>query len=83
VSIRPEKIWLQAKAPEGAENCFEAVIEEEIFKGATDLLRLRTDAGLTLTAVVANESSSREAVHAGDRVWCQLHPDDIVFVHED
>jgi len=36
-----------------------------------------------LTAVVANESSSREAVHAGDRVWCQLHPDDIVFVHED
>lgn len=82
VSIRPEKIWLRKEAG-GGENCFEAVVEDEIFKGATDQLRLRTDGGLTLTGLVANESSGREAVHAGDRVWCHLHPDDIVFVHED
>lgn len=82
VSIRPEKILLRKEAG-GGENWFEAVVEDEIFKGAIDQLRLKTDGGLTLTAVVANESSGREAVHAGDRVWCHLHPDDIVFVHED
>ncbi|MCC6554964.1 MAG: ABC transporter ATP-binding protein [Polyangiaceae bacterium] len=82
VSIRPEKIWLR-KQPQEAENCFEAVIEDELFKGAIDQLRLRTDAGLKLMAVVANESSGQEAVHAGDRVHCHLHPDDIVIVIED
>ncbi|HSN96979.1 MAG TPA: ABC transporter ATP-binding protein [Candidatus Nanopelagicales bacterium] len=82
VSIRPEKIWLQ-KDRAGGENCFEATVEDELFQGPIDQLRLRADGGLLLTAVVANESSGREAVHAGDRVWCHLHPDDIVFVHED
>jgi spermidine/putrescine transport system ATP-binding protein len=82
VSIRPEKISLR-KTAEPGENRFEAVVEDEVFKGAIDQLRLRTDGGLALTAVVANESSGREAVHLGDRVQCELHPDDIVFVHED
>ncbi|WP_437506855.1 ABC transporter ATP-binding protein [Sorangium sp. So ce1099] len=82
ISIRPEKIALR-KAQEAAfENCFEAHVEDELFKGATDQLRLRTDSGLTLTAVVANESSGQTALHAGDRVFCHLHPDDIVIVHE-
>lgn len=83
VSIRPEKIALR-KEPQGApENRFEARVEDELFKGATDQLRLRTDAGLVLTAVVANESSGQAALHAGDRVFCHLHPDDIVIVHEE
>jgi spermidine/putrescine transport system ATP-binding protein len=82
VSIRPEKIWLQKTRQEG-ENTFEALVEAELFKGATDQLRLRTDAGLKLNAMVANESSGQEAVHAGDKVFCHLHPDDIVIVHDD
>jgi spermidine/putrescine transport system ATP-binding protein len=82
ISIRPEKIALR-KARQAGENVFEATVEDELFKGATDQLRLRADAGLTLTAVVANESSAEEAVHAGDAVFCHLHPDDIVIVHED
>jgi spermidine/putrescine transport system ATP-binding protein len=82
VSIRPEKIHLR-KARQGSfESCFEAHVEDELFKGAIDQLRLRTDSGLVLTAVVANESSGQEAVHAGDRVFCHLHPDDIVIVNE-
>ncbi|WP_437590048.1 ABC transporter ATP-binding protein [Sorangium sp. So ce1000] len=82
ISIRPEKIALR-KEPQGeAENRFEARVEDELFKGATAQLRLRTDAGLVLTAVVANESAGRAALHAGDRAFCHLHPDDIVIVHE-
>lgn len=81
ISIRPEKIWLQ-KTRREAVNVFEAVVEDELFKGSTDQLRLRTDAGLKLTAMVANESSGQESVHAGDTVFCHLHPDDIVIVHD-
>jgi spermidine/putrescine transport system ATP-binding protein len=79
VSIRPEKIHLQkTKLPGG--NAFEAVVEEELFKGPTDQLELRTDGGLELTAVVANESAIQECFRKGERVWCSLHPSDIVVV---
>lgn len=79
VSIRPEKIHIGRK-PEVAENVFQARIEEEIFQGATDSLRLTTDDGTKLHALVANESATQEAYHAGDRVYCSLHLDDLVVV---
>ncbi|HLM71737.1 MAG TPA: ABC transporter ATP-binding protein [Polyangiaceae bacterium] len=79
VSIRPEKIHIQKKKP-SEENCFEARVEEEIFRGATDQLLIKTESGLELTAVVANESAAQEMVHKGDAVFCYLHPDDIVIV---
>ncbi|WP_436606473.1 ABC transporter ATP-binding protein [Sorangium sp. So ce1036] len=83
VSIRPEKISLRKERQSAFENCFEAHVEDELFRGATDQLRLRTDSGLALTAIVANESSGHAALHAGDRVFCHLHPDDIAILHED
>jgi spermidine/putrescine transport system ATP-binding protein len=83
VSVRPEKIWIRKRPDEAHENCFEATVESELFKGAIDQLRLKLDSGVTLTAVVANESSAQEAVHEGDRVYAHLHPDDVVIVHED
>ncbi len=79
VSIRPEKIHV-AKAPIAASNTFEARVEEEVFKGATDHLRLATDAGTRLLAVVANESALGEIFHAGDRVYGGLHADDLVVL---
>ncbi|KYF97158.1 spermidine/putrescine ABC transporter ATP-binding protein [Sorangium cellulosum] len=82
ISIRPEKIALRKERHGDLENCFDAHVEDELFKGATDQLRLRTGSGLELTAVVANESSVQAALHVGDRVFCHLHPDDIVIVHE-
>jgi spermidine/putrescine transport system ATP-binding protein len=82
VSIRPEKICLRKEQQASFENRFPALVEDELFKGATDQLRLKIESGLRLTAVVANESSGQEAVHAGDQVFCHLHPDDIVIVHE-
>jgi len=79
VSIRPEKIRIEKRRPAGR-NVFQARVEEEIFRGATDQLLLAADGGLELTAIVANESAAEHAVHQGDRVFCQLHKDDIVVV---
>jgi spermidine/putrescine transport system ATP-binding protein len=79
VSIRPEKIHI-GRSPAVAENVFQATIEEEIFQGATDQLRLVTDQGAHFHALVANESATQEAFHEGDRVYCSLHLDDLVIV---
>ena len=79
LSVRPEKVRIEKRFPRG-ENVFEALVSEELFKGAVDELLLVTDGGLELTAVVANESAAEHAVHRGDRVWCQLHRDDVVIV---
>ena len=79
LTIRPEKIHV-AKQPVKASNTFEARVEEEVFKGATDHLRLATAAGTRLSAVVANESALGEIFHAGDRVFCGLHADDLVVL---
>ncbi|MFZ5495887.1 MAG: ABC transporter ATP-binding protein [Verrucomicrobiota bacterium] len=79
VSIRPEKIHI-GRVPAAAENVFQARIEEEIFQGATDQLTLATDQGTRLHALVANESATQESYHAGDRVYCSLHLDDLVIV---
>ena len=79
LSIRPEKIHI-SRTPVSAENVFPARIEEEIFQGATDALQLMTDDGTRLHALVANESATQEAFHEGDRVYCNLHLDDLVIV---
>jgi spermidine/putrescine transport system ATP-binding protein len=79
LSVRPEKVRIEKAFPRG-ENVFEARVDEELFKGAVDQLLLVTDGGLELTAVVANESAAELAVHQGERVWCQLHRDDVVIV---
>ncbi|MBI5688798.1 MAG: ABC transporter ATP-binding protein [Verrucomicrobia bacterium] len=87
VSIRPEKVHVaKSGGADGREsagsgdNTFEARIEEEVFKGATDHLLLATAAGTRLSAVVANESALGEIFHAGDRVRCGLHADDVVVL---
>lgn len=83
VSIRPEKIHIEKQHPSGDFNVFEAEIAEEIFKGATDELTLRHESGLELTACAANESAHEECFAKGDKVWCSLHPNDVVVVQEE
>jgi spermidine/putrescine transport system ATP-binding protein len=82
LSIRPEKLHLTKHVPEVGQNLFMATVVEELFKGAIDELLLRTPSGRELTAVVANESGLQEALHEGDEVYVQLHPDDICVVTE-
>jgi spermidine/putrescine transport system ATP-binding protein len=83
VSIRPEKIHIERQRPSGDYNVFEAEIAEEYFKGATDELTLRHESGLELTAIAANESAHQESFTKGDKVFCSLHPADIVVVQEE
>jgi spermidine/putrescine transport system ATP-binding protein len=81
VSFRPEKIHLCKNGTPG-ENVFSATVIDEIFRGQTDQLSIRTDSGLEFTVVVANESRTQECFHKGDRLFCSLHPEDIVVVQE-
>jgi spermidine/putrescine transport system ATP-binding protein len=81
ISFRPEKIHL-CRDTELCENTFFAEVTEEIFRGQTDELRLRTASGLELTVVVANESRTQDAFHKGDRPLCRIHPQDIVVVRD-
>jgi spermidine/putrescine transport system ATP-binding protein len=83
VSIRPEKIRICKERFADRTNTFEAVIEREVFKGATDELLLRHESGLELTAIAANESALQECFNQGEKVFCSLHPSDIVFVQEE
>src|SRR4030095_8484339 len=76
VSIRPEKIHI-TRRPHEFTNSFEAVIENEVFRGATDELLLRHESGLELTAIAANESAHQECFSKGEKVFCSLHPSDI------
>jgi spermidine/putrescine transport system ATP-binding protein len=82
VSFRPEKVHLCRAAEPAEENAFPAEVIEEIFRGQTDELKLRAGEGLELTVVVANESRAQHSFHKGDRVYCCLHPQDIVVVRD-
>jgi len=79
VSLRPEKI-LVSKRPIGDAAGFTARVTDELFQGALDRLHLQTESGTRLFALVANESALREAIHAGDTVWCGVHSDDVAVV---
>ncbi len=81
LSVRPEKVHV-ARRPVKASNTFEARVVEEVFKGAMDHLCLATAAGTRLDAIVANESVLGEIFHAGDRVFCGLHADDLVVLRD-
>jgi spermidine/putrescine transport system ATP-binding protein len=83
VSIRPEKIHIEKQRPAGDYNVFEAEISEEFFRGATDELTLRHESGLELTAVAANESAHEHSFTKGERVFCSIHPRDVVVVQEE
>jgi spermidine/putrescine transport system ATP-binding protein len=82
VSIRPEKIHITRRPHEHA-NSFEAVIENEVFRGATDELLLRHESGLQLIAIAANESAHQECFSKGEKVFCSLHPSDLTVVQEE
>jgi spermidine/putrescine transport system ATP-binding protein len=79
VSIRPEKIQLARNRAVDSQ-AFEATVREEIFRGATDQLLLQTPGGLELTAIVTNRGATRDAIQRGDRVFCTVHPDDVIVL---
>ena len=82
ISFRPEKVHLCREPAREGDNAFPAEVVDEIFRGQPDDLKLRAASGVELTAVVANERRTQVPCHKGDRVYCHLHPEDIVVVRE-
>jgi spermidine/putrescine transport system ATP-binding protein len=80
--VRPEKIQMRAHRPPG-NDCFEAQITDEIFRGATTQLTIQTADGLTLTALIANQSDSQSRLRKGQPVFCQIDPSDVVLLADD
>ncbi|MEO7600494.1 MAG: ABC transporter ATP-binding protein [Opitutus sp.] len=81
LSLRPEKVHV-AKEPIPAETTFPAIVEEKVFKGSVDHLRLRLPEGSELLAIVANQSALIARIHRGDQVYCCVHPEDFVVLGE-
>jgi spermidine/putrescine transport system ATP-binding protein len=81
LSVRPEKIYITRNKPM-KENAFKGVIEDEVFRGAMDELRIRVSTHLSIMAMVANESAHERAWHKGDTVFCAIHTDDVVVVEQ-
>jgi len=77
ISIRPEKLTIAGTRPP-AENVLEAEVKEAIFKGAFTQTLLRTAGGVELTALTAN--AANESPRQGERVFCQVHRDNIVLL---
>ncbi|NDE85588.1 MAG: ABC transporter ATP-binding protein, partial [Verrucomicrobia bacterium] len=78
LSIRPEKIQLQHQPLKG-ENCFPAMVLEEIFglePSAQGVFPVR------LHSLVPNFGTDKQVIHRGDRVFAKIHPEDIVVVEE-
>jgi spermidine/putrescine transport system ATP-binding protein len=79
ISIRPERLNLHPKN-EGLTNTFPVVIEEELFKGATDQFTVMTASGFKLTVLDSNDSCEDFEFHPNDKAFCHVHPDDIVVL---
>jgi len=79
ISIRPERISLSSAAAPGA-NSFEARIEERIFQGPTDALRVLADGGERLNVLLAGGGAAPALWREGDRLHCAISPADIVVV---
>jgi len=87
LSIRPEKVQIQHKPFKG-ENCYPAVVLEEIFKGPADELVIGLEPSaqgvypLRLHSLVPNFGTDKQIIHRGDKVFAKIHPEDIVVVEE-
>ncbi|HVT88971.1 MAG TPA: ABC transporter ATP-binding protein [Tepidisphaeraceae bacterium] len=79
--IRPEKVRID-RSPIIGDNVMRARVVETLFRGAIVQFLLKTTAGLTLTAMSADEGAGSTPVRHGDDVFCQLHPEDLVILQQ-
>jgi spermidine/putrescine transport system ATP-binding protein len=79
VAIRPEKINVERDEFE-MDGTFVATVADELFRGPTAQLFLRTEGGLELTVSVATRTADRDTPAKGDRVRWWVHRDDVVVL---
>ena len=76
VSVRPERVRV-ASGPVASENVFGGCVRELIFRGASHQLLIETEMGRTVSALVSDDGT---ITRRGDRVVCQIAPEDIVVL---
>src|SRR3954465_7961177 len=70
LALRPEKIRLSHKAPDGAfENGAAGTVTDIGYLGTLSLYKVRVDGGLVLKAAVMNEHRAERPIHVNERVW--------------
>ncbi len=82
LALRPEKLRLAARAPEGAgENCIAGRVHDIAYLGDISLYRVALDDGSIMTASVANASRLADrAIGWEDRVWITWAPEAAVVL---
>jgi len=69
IALRPEKIALDAAAPETADNRFRGTVSDFLYHGDVTVYKVMTDAGTTLEALSANSAAGGTRFHeVGDAV---------------
>jgi spermidine/putrescine transport system ATP-binding protein len=76
-SIRPEKLQLSRSS--SGNDSVPATITEEIFRGSTSVLTLKTSGGQTLSAMISN-SADLNPPHAGDQVFVTIRAEDAIIL---
>src|SRR5438477_585891 len=70
IALRPEKVRLSHKAPDGAfENGAAGTVTDIGYLGTLSLYKVRLDDGLVLKAAVMNELRPVRSISVNDRVW--------------
>jgi putrescine transport system ATP-binding protein len=82
LALRPEKLRLAAREPEGAaENCVAGRVHDIAYLGDISLYRIALDDGSVMTASVANASRLADrSIGWEDRVWLSWTPDAAVVL---
>ena len=79
VSIRPERVRLTRDGSAGG-NCVPGRIRESVFRGASSQLIIDTELSRPLAALRTNESSDDVQWPVGERVFCDIDPQDLVVL---
>jgi spermidine/putrescine transport system ATP-binding protein len=79
-SIRPEKLHLSRTNSGG--DAVSATVTEEIFRGSTSILTLKTATGQLLCAMVSSNASI-PAPHVGDQLYVTIRAEDAILLPDD
>jgi len=79
LSLRPEKIRL-SPLPMNGPNVFAGLVEREVFKGAVDEIAVSIEGPASLLVMMPNDGARGFEPHGGDRVYCQILPEDINLI---
>lgn len=82
LALRPEKLRLLSASARVMTGSFQVTVAENIFRGPTAQLLLRMTGGGELTALVTNANGASPAFAAGDRIACEISPDDVILLNE-